>query len=349
MPIEFSKALMDAKHFPPTTIKAQPGFSLSSVFAWHKRLSANNLTTFSRARYALTAAAISLKSVNSPSMVLLPAYHCPALVEPFIHAGYELKFYPQNADLISDADIFQQLLSPDVTHVVVVRYFGFSQNAEQLIQLAFAAGKCIIEDNAHAMAHFWRTCSLKRPEISASVTSLSKTLGTVDGGALFMPDYMSACMQPGLHTEIKALVTSIRPVINSELDSEYRYFKTGMKNQDCLRSSRWLMKSSDYTAISEKRRQNYNYLASKLEHSAAGRLLYPVLTEQDVPYVLPFLLNDAKWFSKLREQQVQVLRWEELALPISDVASELRERLVQLPLHQELTTQQLDKIVNSLM
>lgn len=348
MPIEFSKALMDAQRFPATTIKAQPAFSFTKFFAMHRPLPVEYVTTFSRARYALYAAAVNLKSVHSANVVLLPAYHCPALVEPFIDAGYNIKFYPQNADLSSDTEVFQQLLSSDVTHVVLVRYFGFSQNTEQLIQLAFSAGKCIIEDNAHSMTHFWRSCALQRPEISASVTSLSKALGTIDGGALFLPGKILGCSQPRFIDELKALITGIRPAINNGLDRKYRYFKTALKNHDCLRLSRWLMMCSDYAGISEKRRHNYSYLASKLENSIAGKLLYPVLADTDEPYVLPFLLNDAKWFSKLRENQVQVLRWEELALPINQKNGRFREGLVQLPLHQELTTQQLDKIVVSL-
>lgn len=348
MSTDFSKALMDAKHFPPTTIKAQPVFSFSRLFAMPKFLPVENVTTFSRTRYALAAAAIRLKATGAANVVLLPGYHCPALVEPFIHAGYEIKFYPQNVDLSSDPVIFQQLLSSDVTHVVVVRYFGFSQNAERLIQLAFAADKCVIEDNAHSMAHFWRSCSLGRPEVSASVTSLSKTLGTADGGALFMPGEKPECLQAEIGDEIRALVSGIRPAKNAALDKEYRYFKTGMENQDCLRFSRWLMKCSDYAAVGEKRRQNYNYLASKLQHSSAGQLMYPVLAEDDVPYVVPFLLNDAIWFSKLREDHVQVLRWEELAMIQEFNPHDFRELLVQLPCHQDLSTEDLEHIVSVL-
>jgi len=348
MPVQFSAPLMDAKHFPPSLIKAQPAFSFAGSSLSQHSLPVNDVRTFSRARHALAAAALHLKQSSRQNTVLIPAYHCPALVEPFIYAGYNIVFYPQLADLSTDIATFSHLLSPQVTHVVVVRYFGFSQNSDQLIQAAHAANISVIEDNAHSMAHFWQTCATKPPAISASVSSIAKTLGSADGGVLYLPGFSgSAQVAPDFITELKALRSGNRP-LSGFADAGLRYFRAAMQMADCLRASRWLMLRSNYAAISRRRRDNYQYLAQQLQHSSAGRVLYPTLKEHDVPYVLPFLLHDIDGFTRLRQQQIQVLRWEELATPATGIASHYQQHLVQLPVHQALSKQQLQNIVKAL-
>lgn len=347
MSVQFSAPLMDAKHFPPSLIKAQPAFSLAGSSLRRHPLPVNDISTFSRARYALAAAALYLKQSTQQNTVLLPAYHCPALVEPFIYAGYNIVFYPQLADLSTDLATFSHLLTSQVTHVVVVRYFGFSQNADDLIQQAFAANKRVIEDNAHSLVHFWQTCAATPTAISASVSSVAKTLGSADGGVLYLPGYNgSAQVAPDFITELKALRAGNRPV-NSAADAGLRYFRAAMQTADCLRASRWLMLRSNYAAISKQRRDNYQYLAEQLKHSSAGRVLYPALTQHDVPYVLPFLLHDVNSFTRIRQQQIQVLRWEELATPATGIAGNYQQHLVQLPVHQTLSKLQLRSIVKA--
>lgn len=348
MSVQFSAPLMDAKHFPPSLIKAQPGFSLTGSSLRRNVLPVNDVSTFSRARYALAAAALQLKQSSQQNTVLLPAYHCPALVEPFIYAGYNIVFYPQLAGLSTDPATFSQLLTSQITHVVVVRYFGFNQNADDLIQQAYAANKRVIEDNAHSLVHFWQTCEAQPPAISASVSSVTKTLGSADGGVLYLPGYKgSAQVAPGFITELKALRSGNRP-LSSSVDAGLRYFRAAMQTADCLRASRWLMLRSNYAAISRQRRDNYQYLAQQLKHSSAGQVLYPALGQHDVPYVLPFLLHDVNSFKHLRQQQIQVLRWEELATPATGIASSYQQHLVQLPVHQGLSKQHLQHIVKAL-
>lgn len=110
MAVTFSAPLMDAKHFPSSVIKAQPAFKLKTGGLRRKSVLNDDISTFSKARYALAAAALHLKHSEQQNTVLLPAYHCPALVEPFIYAGYNIVFYPQLADLSSDLAVFNSLL-----------------------------------------------------------------------------------------------------------------------------------------------------------------------------------------------------------------------------------------------
>lgn len=351
MSVQFSTPLMDAKNFPPAVIKAQPALSFTDSSLWHKTAQLDGVTTFSRARYALVAAALCLKRVGQNNTVLIPAYHCPALVEPFIYAGYDIKFYSQLPDLSTNIADFSRLLTPEVSHVVAVRYFGFSQNTDALMLAASAGGKIVIEDNAHSLTHFWRTCMHKPSAVSACVSSIPKTLGTLDGGVLYLPGQkINLPTAVSAATELRALVSGSMPVkASAKLSTELRYFRPDMQNTDCLRISRWLLLHSNYAAISRQRRANYQYLAQLLQQSNAGQPLYPTLAEHDDPYVLPFVLNDIRWFARLREEGIQVLRWEEIAESGCGVSADLKNLLVQLPCHQGLNQVQLNKIAAVLM
>jgi perosamine synthetase len=64
-----------------------------------------------------------------------------------------------------------------------------------------------------------------------------------------------------------------------------------------------------------------------------------------VPYVFPFLLHDDDDFDYIREQGIQILRWEEFTPSDNKDVETLRERLIQIPCHQNLTFIELQKII----
>lgn len=364
MSVTFSEPLANAIDYPRATIKAQPSLQLKFLAGDGKGvISKKGVSGFSKARYALYHAAQQLKQ-SEESVVLLPAYHCPALVEPFIAAGYQLRFYPLRADLTVDNDVFQSVMTDDITHIVIVRYFGFSQNTEQLIVKAALTGKVIIEDVAHSLHQFIRRLSQPSP-IAACITSLPKTLGTPDGGLLWLADATIYPKQkPALKKEIKSFISHIMPErapvtgttsvdnrVNSPKKSSdsFRYFKEQEKDKRCLLISSFGLCQAELDQVRQLRRQHFTFLATSLAYSRLGKPLYSKLHDDDVPYVFPFLLNDLEGFHILRRAGIQVLRWEELVETDCKVSKHYRQYLVQLPLHQQISTEELQKIVQLLV
>ena len=62
---------------------------------------------------------------NGRRYALLPAFHCPTVVEPAIRAGLEPLFYGINEDLSIDCRSFEDGLSQSVAAAVVIGFFGF--------------------------------------------------------------------------------------------------------------------------------------------------------------------------------------------------------------------------------
>lgn len=105
------------------------------------------LTYNARSAFYRLLRALPLERGN---VVLLPAFHCTALVEPVARAGYRAKFYRITKDLIIDESDVIRKMSAEVALLVVVHFFGFPQDIDSYAQLARDNDCFLIEDCAHS-------------------------------------------------------------------------------------------------------------------------------------------------------------------------------------------------------
>lgn len=376
MDVKFAPVMANANNFPVAIIRATPAFCVTDFRRLGQSTDFSQCIYTRNGRAAIALAAQQLMHSNKANVVLLPAYHCPALVEPFLWLGYEIRFYPVLPDLTVDEDIFLQYLTADVTHCLVVRFFGFQQNNKQLINLAALAGKVIIEDYAHALADFLQQLEQVNSAVAARICSINKILPTIDGGLLYMqqpinikPQYCSwyeeakaiaflfkipqfiQYFKSKLNKSSSQKISTIDQTTSNEQTSvqpvnPFKYFQPEDLSAASFRHTKLILQSSDFAKIKAQRCANYNYLANALSASRAGHCLYPQ-ADSESPYVLPFLLNKAADFQRLRMQKIQVLRWEEVAYSQCKVSDDYRSRLVQLPCHHKLKKAELDYIINA--
>lgn len=362
MDVQFAPVLADASAFPPAVVKATPSLSVADLFRF-SGISTQNYIFTRNGRAALGIAAGSLELAGRQNVILLPAYHCPALIEPFLWQGYQVKFYPVKADLFIDEQQFAALLTDDVTHCVVVRFFGFNQNADAVISLAAKAGKMVIEDSAHGLIDYIQRQSSINSQVAARICSINKIIPTLDGGLLQLTSHQA--QQPADCSwleELKAVAYLLKfPQLLGRLrkakiavpaataagitgQRRFKYFDPADLTTSSFRLTRQILKSCNPENIRLQRQSNYRYLVQGLSSANVGHCLYPHI-DSEAPYVLPFLLKDASLFSLLRKQKIQVLRWEEIALSDCAISQSYRSRLIQLPCHHKLNQQQLDYII----
>ncbi len=357
--IEFSAPLADAKNYPPALMSVHPAFSWR-FWQWRSNQLAKSNVLFCRSgRGALYVAAQALKKSKS-NLILLPAYHCPALVEPFIAAGYDIKFYPLHKDLSIDRVALRALLSSEVTHALVVRYFGHSGEVDTVLQELQQANIVTFDDCAHDMQSFLdaaKNCA------DAKICSLPKFIAVNDGGLLFLKSgkYPKLRMQP-LLDEIKSLVSRIRlpkllflrkltkpkvdPSANIAVQpttQTFRYLSEQDKTYACLRLTKFLSQHTNLFLLFKTRQQHCQQLQNFLKENNAGSLLWD-FKGQDVPYVVPFLLRSATGFEVLRKNGLQIYRWEELAPSQCENSQSYRGRLIQIPCHQTLSAEDLQTL-----
>ena len=372
MVIDFTPAIANSNQFPPAEVLASPKFYLSDINPYQRILKhSHNLLFTKNGRGAIGLAGSRLKKPGI-NTILIPAYHCPALVEPFIWLGYQIKFYPINDDLSTDISILEDMLQKNaITHGIVIRYFGFNQNADNVIALLKKRNVTVIEDCAHALFKLIDNLEGQALQADACISSINKLLPTLDGGLLtinkhlplplaqcsWMQESKAAAYLIGITKYIEQIKNKLLPSpvpsvqINdidiSETIPEFRYFSPNDIHSASYRHTRFILFKSKFESIKNQRRAVFRYLVDNINNPAAGQLLYKDC-QKDVPYVLPFLLNDSKHFSSLREKRIQVLRWEEIAASGCKISNQYRTNLVQLPCHHQLTLSELDYIIETI-
>lgn len=120
---------------------------------------------------------------STRSTVLVPAFHCMALVRPILAAGFEVDCYRVCEDFTIDLEDLAQRMRADVAAVLVVHYFGFPADVDGAARLAKAGGAWLIEDCSHAFLTSDRGKPLGQRGDYA-VFSYYKCVPSVVGGAL---------------------------------------------------------------------------------------------------------------------------------------------------------------------
>ncbi|MEE4660383.1 MAG: DegT/DnrJ/EryC1/StrS family aminotransferase [Halieaceae bacterium] len=342
--VQFLPPLADSRDFPAPVVRATPGGSQLASTAQRRWPDMAAVRLVDRARTALFLVAQYL----APARIWVPAYHCPAMIEPFLAAACEVRFYPVTVDLSPEAGYLEQRLQRGDA-LVAVRYFGFDCGIHRIADLCRERDVRLIEDLAHA-AYAHAPCG------DFAVTSLVKFLPITGGAELILPDTGAATALDRLHGSLpgparvrfrqQARRVGRRLGLLGSDGSEYRYFDPRRIQRGVPHAIESVIRQSDHEAICSRRQQNFRYLYQHLKDSALGRPLFDDLPGQVVPYVFPFLLHEVETFGHVRRGAVQALRWEELAPTPCDVSETYRGRLIQLPVHQGLDAMQMQRMVD---
>ena len=141
--------------FPAPAIPKDP------VLSWHALLGgkATNLASFlslgqlqflTSGRMGIANALRSL-GVQAGDRVLVPAYHCNAMIEPVVWLGATPVFYRILPDTGVDLDDVARLLRESGAQAMMVtHYFGFPQDIQSISDFCRAHALPFLEDCAHA-------------------------------------------------------------------------------------------------------------------------------------------------------------------------------------------------------
>lgn len=365
MTIKFQHALANANDFSPIIFSAVPSLKLNELTLRENSYDNGAIYTQS-GRIALTFAGQQLK--RETNIILVPSYHCPAAIEPFIWLGFECIFYRVLPNLSPDLAHIKQLITHhQVTHCLTINYFGIINHLDSIVELTSPSNIAVIHDCAHALFDLINT-NINKHQADATICSINKILPSIDGGMVLLKAPCNQQLVPvGLTKELKAVayILGITPLLNkmrfmfkqrspsaSKLPcsntNSFRYFDPNTVNHQCFSHTKTILRRSNLNAIRQKRRDNYQYLSERLASLSLGTQLKATLDCNDVPYVMPYLLNDAKDFIKIRQAGIQSLRWEEVAMSDCAISQDYRHRLVQLPCHHQLDRHQLDHMIAQL-
>lgn len=139
---------------------------------------------FFNARAALYQLARALRA-RGRDRVLLPAFHCPSVVEPILRAGMRPVFYRIDRNLEVDLADVRRRIDGNVAAAVFINFLGFPSRFEPLLAELRAREVLVVEDCAHACVSV-DPLELSGRRADAAVYSFWKLVPSGVGGGLWL-------------------------------------------------------------------------------------------------------------------------------------------------------------------
>jgi dTDP-4-amino-4,6-dideoxygalactose transaminase len=318
---------------------------------------------FARARQGLFLGVAALGLVPGDE-VLAPAYHHGSEIEALERAGLRCRFYEVGERLEPDEGALESLLTARTRALHIVHYLGFPQDAPRWRRWCDEHDVRLIEDAAHA----WLGSVAGRPVGSfgdLSIFCLYKMVGVPDGGAALCRSAAPAVpgrprVRPaGLALEhalwlatrsggVARIATTVRPPRAYDAAAD---FALGSPRPASV-ATRLVLSRVAPERVAARRRANYEQLVAALP---AGLVPpgFEALPDGICPFVLPVAVRDKRGLlAEMRSGRVHALDlWSvpHPSLPADAFprAAALRRHVVGLPVHQELTAGDIDRIATT--
>ena len=174
-------------------------------------------------REALHLVALHLGSTGSPQeidnrpTVLMPAYCCHSMVDPFVKAGWKVVYYQLNEDLTANLDYLVQAIAKESPKaILVMNFYGSASTKEAVACVKKSCPECeVIEDFSHCT---FSLADIFNNQVDYYVTSIRKSVGVCDGSVIISKESLDESCVEGGDTEF----VSVRKD-SQKLKAEYSY------------------------------------------------------------------------------------------------------------------------------
>jgi perosamine synthetase len=293
--------------------------------------------------------------------VLAPAYHHGSEIEAFVRAGLRCRFYEATPTLAPDPDELARLLAPRTRALHLVHYLGFPQDARRWRRWCDERGIFLIEDAAQA----WLSATDGEPvgtQGDVAIFCLYKTFGLPDGAAVRLTRGVASrplrrdlglaglglehlLWLAGRSALLGGLLQRVRPPRRRHSEGEMALGEP----RRCPSAVTMLALSriaDDGAAV--VRRGHYEELLQRLPDLVAAPFAH--LPPGASPFVFPIATADKRgMLARLGACGIRALDLWSVPHPMLPAdefpaAAELRARVVGLPVHQELTAADIERI-----
>ena len=317
--------------------------------------------------------------LSPETIVKMPAYHCGVEVQAVLDAGLRVEFYRIGPDLTIDLDDLERRLVVRPGPVFFIHYFGFGQpDVVAVEEMCRQFGLPWVEDCAHALFsdHQGRPLGALAP---LAIFSLRKTLPLFEGGALQVHPGRLAELglsfqapPPGRFSHVPYrlyLREAIRRLAGDWAIDLYQR----MRGHDVIAPTEWtdalqerdrypdrlagisrrVAASADPSAVVERRRENWLALDARLAGWPGYSRVFETLPAGVCPLFLVIRASQREPLrAALREKGIETYvfgawRHPRLDTPAPSEAGALRDEILCLPVHQQLTAEQIDRIAET--
>ena len=134
-------------------------------------------------REALHLVALNLNAEKDLPVVLMPAYCCHSMVDPFEKAGWKVVYYKLNDNLTADLDYLSRLLvEVRPKAVLTMNFYGSASTMDAVSVIKCGYPECVcIEDFSHCT---FCLSDIYNEQVDYYVTSIRKSVGVCDGSVI---------------------------------------------------------------------------------------------------------------------------------------------------------------------
>lgn len=346
---------MESQFFPQPSIPLSPilGKAINETLAEKHQFSildAKYKCFITSGRSAI-ALALEQIGVTQNDEVLIPAYHCEAMVAPIKWIGAKPVFFKIEEDTTINLLDVEEKITSNTKAIIVTHYFGFTQSLLKIKEICGLHKISIIEDCAHA---FFGVCDNQAVGTNGdyAIASCMKFFPVYDGGCLSSNSKNINDIQltpPSMIFQVKALINILEKSVaykrlgifghllsscltattwlwsrlkkikgNEQVNigpssSEGGYeLDVNWINKTISLPSKFIIRTANLSEVVYLRRQNYLKLHARLATLPGCNPLYKQLPDHVVPWVYPLYVDQPeKYFSKLKMEGVPMWRFGE--------------------------------------
>ncbi len=315
---------------PKHPVLSRQAFAREHGAAVPSILDAGEVRYLNRGSMAI-AFALQHSGISHGDEVLIPAYHCLAMVEPVLWAGATPVFYRICENTSLDLADVERRLTPFTRVLIAPHYFGFPQDMKLIRAFCDDHRLILIEDCAHAffgrmnghppgyygdyaIGSAWKFFPVD--EGACIVSSKGRLSGTTTeaGGFFFeIKSLMNTLEYAVAYDRLELLNSPIRGMLrlkdelwnrvkpkpvsrshddgNTPVSADATGFDGSRIKQRNSRLSRLIIEGVSKSRIVRNRRENYSRLLSGLGHLPGCRPLFDVLPDEVVPHVFPLVMD----------------------------------------------------------
>jgi dTDP-4-amino-4,6-dideoxygalactose transaminase len=241
---------------------------------------------------------------SSSKTVLLPAFTCNTVIQPFVKAEWRIEYYNIKCDLTIDEENLMGLAEKINPCLILVHgYFGFNtlEKSSSILKELREKGIIIVEDTTQAFFS-----SFKKTIADYYVSSLRKWFAVSDGGLLVsVNDYMNIDYE-GDKSEIVGIARDAfntkaqyikyqQPDLKNEFIKKYSNLKQIIDECNIIcpmtKEAQQAFSNADLENMIYKRRENYNLLLNGLKDNTLLDCIFRDLPEDVVPLYFPVYIG----------------------------------------------------------
>ena len=259
---------------------------------------------FISGRNAIYALIKQLKKYNK--IVLLPAYTCETIIEPFIKDSWKIIYYNINKNLeIDKCDLINKIKLYHPKVLLVQSYFGINTLHNIKKELEEIKDILIVEDITQSILS-----NFEKIKVDYYITSLRKFFAITDGGMLIIPSKnkeIEIKYDNKLNNIVEHALKGFdlkRKYIENESGVLKEDFQKELKKAKDVISSTYniekisreglkILSSIDFSKIRGIRKQNFNYLLEKINNSNI-EVIFNSLKLEEVPLYFPIYVKNGK-------------------------------------------------------